>query len=308
MKTAHQSMGFREWGFLFILSVLWGGSFFYNGVLLGFLQPLTIVALRLSLAAVLLNLVLRFFHLSLPRDRGIWAAFIGMGLINNIIPFSLIAWGQTRIPGGQASILNATTPLFTVLAAHILTRDEKITPAKLAGVLIGFSGVVVMMGPEVLKGFSKSSAAQFAVLGAAVCYALAGIFGRRFRKLGIKPLVSAAGQLTASGFLLLPVALILDKPWNLPAPGIGVLGAILGLSLLSTALAYVLYFRILASSGATNVLLVTFLIPVFAILLGTLFLGESLELKHFIGMGCIGAGLSFIDGRIFKAVKLREHP
>ena len=229
-----------------------------------------------------------------------------MGAINNFIPFSLILWGQTHIASGLASILNATTPLFTVVLAHLLTTDEKLTPGRLAGVTSGLAGVAVMIGAEALQGLSTNVVAQLAVLGAALSYAFAGIFGRRFKDLA--PLVTATGQVTASTVLILPVALIIDQPWTGAPPGVITWGALAGLALLSTALAYIIYFQILAASGATNLLLVTFLIPVSAILLGGLILGERLEPKHFAGMALIGLGLALIDGRLLRfRRKVRPH-
>ena len=239
----------------------------------------------------------------MPANRKVWSAFFGMCILNNVIPFSLIVWGQQHIASGLASILNATTPLFTVIAAHILTRDEKMTMLKMLGVTIGFTGVVIMIGYEIFGGVGKSIYGQLAVLGAAVSYSLAGIYGRRFHQLGIKPMVTATGQVTASSVLLIPMALLIEKPFQLPVPGLEVWLAVAGLAVISTALAYILYFRILATAGATNVLLVTLLIPVSAILLGTVFLGEILEIKHLIGMGLISIGLLAIDGRVFRSVR-----
>ena len=261
------------------------------------------MALRVGTAALVLHVVIRAMGLSIPRDRKVWSAFFGMGLLNNLIPFSLIAWGQTQIAGGLASILNATTPLFIVIVAHFLTRDEKMTGNKLVGVLVGFFGVAIMVGPAALSGLGLNVWAQVAILCASISYAFSGIFGRRFRELGVQPLATATGQLTASTVMLVPVALLVDQPWTLAMPHIETWEAIIGLSLLSTALAYNLFFRILASAGATNISLVTFLVPVSAILLSSLFLGEQLEAKHFIGMALIGAGLAAIDGRLLALLK-----
>jgi drug/metabolite transporter (DMT)-like permease len=224
-----------------------------------------------------------------------------MGGLNNLIPFSLIFWGQTQIEGGLASILNATTPLWTVLAAHLLTRDEKLTANRLGGVGLGLVGAVIVIGPGSLTRLGLDALAQLAVVGAAVSYAFAGIYGRRFK--GRPPLVIAAGQLTASTVMMLPVALIVDRPWMLPAPGPATWGAVVGLAILSTAVAYVIYFRILATAGATNLLLVTFLIPVSAILLTATFLGERLDPGHFAGMALIGLGLTAIDGRPLRRLR-----
>ncbi len=297
MSTVNRTMGVIEWLLLITLSFLWGGSFFFIGVAVRALPPFTIVTLRVLFAALVLHAIVRAMGLKMPSDRKPWAVFVGMGILNNVIPFSLIVWGQTCIASSLASILNATTPLFTVIVAHFLTDDEKMTPWRLIGVLIGFAGVVLMIGPDALRGFGANVMAQIAVLAAALSYAFAGVYGRRFRSMGVAPLVTATGQVTASSLLLIPLALAVDRPWTLPMPSLEVWGALIGLAVFSTAVAYILYFRILAMAGATNVLLVTFLIPVSAILLGTTFLREHLALKHFVGMGLIGLGLAAIDGR-----------
>lgn len=292
-------MGTREWAMLLALAVLWGGSFFFNGVAVRELPSFTLVWLRVACAAVTLLALLRLLGHRMPMQGRVWLAFFAMGLLNNVLPFVLIVWGQHRIASGLASILNTTTPLFTVLVAHMLTPDEKLTPLKDVGVVVGFVGAAVMIGPDALGGLGSGVLAQFACLAAAVSYAFAGIFGRRFRSMGIAPLATAAGQVSASTVLLFPIMLLVDHPWTLAMPHAATWGAVLGVGLLSTALAYVLYFRILATAGATNLLLVTFLIPVSAILLGALVLGEMLLPRHFVGMALIGAGMAAIDGRLF---------
>jgi drug/metabolite transporter (DMT)-like permease len=290
-------MALRVWLWLLSLSVLWGGSFFFAKVALGELGPFTVVFARVSLAALALALVV-----PLRRDAP-WPAYFAMGFLNNALPFSLIFWGQTEIASGLASILNATTPLFTLVVAHFLTSDEKIDRTKIAALLIGLLGVVVLIGPAALVGGSALWG-QAACLAAALSYAFAGVYGRRFRRLGIAPAEAAAGQVTASAVLIVPIMLIVDQPWLLAAPpSLAVCLALAGLALLSTALAYVLYFRILAAAGATNLLLVTFLIPVTAILLGAVVLGERLEPRHFAGMALIGVGLALIDGRIAGSLR-----
>jgi drug/metabolite transporter (DMT)-like permease len=284
-------MALRVWLWLLSLSVLWGGSFFFAKVAVGELGPFTVVFARVALAALALALVV-----PLRRDAP-WPAYFAMGFLNNALPFSLIFWGQTEIGSGLASILNATTPLFTLVVAHVLTADEKIDRTKVAALLVGLLGVVVLIGPSALVG-SSALWGQAACLAAALSYAFAGIYGRRFRHLGIAPAEAAAGQLTASTLLILPIMLVVDRPWMLPLPSLTVWLALGALALLSTALAYVLYFRILAAAGATVLLLVTFLIPVPAIVLGAMVLGEQLEPRHYAGMALIGLGLAIIDGRI----------
>lgn len=296
--VAARRMGAADWAMLVTLSVLWGGSFLFVGVAVRELPALSIVAVRVAVAALALYAVMRVLRIRWPRVPGLGAAFLGMGLLNNAIPFSLLVWGQHHLASGLAAILNATTPLFTVLVAHALTHDERLTPAKVVGAATGFAGVVVMLGTDRLAGPGGMLAAQAACLAAALAYAFAGIYGRRFRRMGVPPLASAAGQVSASTLMMLPLALLVDRPWALPMPGPATLLALLGLGLLSTALAYLLYFRILASAGATNLLLVTTLIPVSAVLLGWLLLGEQLGPQHLAGMALIGAGFAVIDGRL----------
>lgn len=296
-----KSMSLPEWGMLVFLSVLWGGSFLFVAVAVKQVPTLTVVLLRVGLAALVLHLVLLVLGVRLPRDGKIWRAFLVMGTLNNLVPFTLIAWGQIHIASGLASILNATTPLFTVVLAHYWTSDERMTVSRMLGVLVGFGGVVLMIGPAALADIGVDVFAQLACLAAAVSYAVAGLYGRRFVRDGVEPLVTATGQVTASAVLLLPVVALADRPWTLTSPDAPVWAAIIALAVLSTALAYVVYFRLLATAGATNLLLVTFLIPVTAIILGALVLGERLESRQVIGMILIGIGLTAIDGRIVRA-------
>ncbi len=300
----NRSMTPAEWGLLAVLSVLWGGSFLFNGIAIREMAPLTFVACRVGLAAIVLNLALPLIGQRVPATRAVWSAFIGMGLLNNVIPFCLIVWAQGSITSGLAAILNATTPLFGAIVAHVLTPDEKLTVNKAIGVVLGLTGVVIMVGPSALEGFDAHIAGELAVLAAAFCYGLSGVYGRRFRRLNVPPIATAAGQMTASTIMMVPLALVIDQPWLHAAPSPAAVGAIFGIALLSTALAYVIFFRILATAGGTNLLLVTFLIPASAILLGVAFLGEAIEIRQLVGMGLIGAGLAAIDGRLPRRLHL----
>jgi len=302
-RQINKAMGPLEWGMLLTLSVLWGGSFFFNGVAVQELPTLTVVVCRVALAAAILLAVMRIMGQCLPKGSRIWAAFLVMGFLNNALPFSLIVWGQSHIASGVASILNGTTPLFTVLAAHAFTTDEKMTAGRLFGVVVGLAGVTVMIGGDNLDSLGLDAVAQLAVLGAALSYAFAGVFGRRFQRMGIPPMATATGQVTASSLMLMPLMLFIDRPWTLSAPSMAAVAALVGVAALSTALAYVLYFRILATAGATNLLLVTFLIPVSAILLGVLVLQEVLLPMHLFGMAMIGLGLAALDGRPMKLAR-----
>ena len=298
LAAVNTIMNRREWAMLVTLSVLWGGSFFFAEIALESLPPLTIVTLRVGLAAITLWLVVLALKLPIPNSPPIWIAFLTMGLLNNVLPFSLIVWGQSQISSGLAAILNATAPLFGVIVAGILLRDESATPFKITGVVIGFAGVIVMMD---LSSIATSSLlAQLAILAAALSYACASVYGRRFKATGLNPILVAAGQVTGSTLLLLPIALWVDGNDHYANVPSQVWAAIISLAVFSTAAAYILYFKLLASAGATNILLVTLLVPVSAILLGWLFLEESLQTPHIIGMAMIALGLSAIDGRLWR--------
>lgn len=297
-------MGAAEWGILALLSILWGVSFFFLEIALREVPPFTLVLARLGLSALVMLAFVAVTRRAIPPRPGLWRALFLLALLNTALPFSLFAYAQTEISSGLASILNATTPLWGVIVAHLFTPDEKATPGKLVGVAMGIAGVAVMIGGGALSGSGASLPAQLACLGATFCYAFAGVYGRRFRAWGVGPLDVATGQLVAGAILILPVALLIDAPWRLALPGTTTLLAIAGLALLSTTVAYFLYFSLIARAGATNALLVTLLIPVTAILLGTLLLGtlllgEVLLPRHWAGMALIAAGLAAIDGRLF---------
>lgn len=289
-----------DWLQLTGLSIVFGSTFLFFALALKSITPLTIALIRVALAASVFWILILVLRVPLPRGRRVWGAFLVMGLLNNAIPFSLIAWEQTQIEGGLASIINATTSCFAVVLAHFLTRDERLSTKKVVGVLVGFFGVYVLMRPELGGGITMRGWGQVAGLGAAFFLALAGIYGKRFK--GLSPMVIAAGMLTSSTILLLPVALLVERPWML-APTAVSLGAMVGVALLSTVVAYLLYFRILASAGATNLLLVTLLVPVSAHILGAVFLGEPLYGTSVVGMAFIVCGLAISDGRIVTLLR-----
>jgi drug/metabolite transporter (DMT)-like permease len=301
LPPQQRPMNRTEWALLLLLALLWGGSFFFGKVALAAVPPLTLVVLRTGIAALALLAFLAATGRRLPSALAAWRGFLVMGLLNNAIPFALINWGQTRIDSGLAAILNATTPLFTVILAHLVTSDEKLTRNRMAGVVLGFAGVVVMIGPAALGG---AGLAKLAVVAAALSYACAGLYGRRLG--GLAPATAACGMLVAATLIMLPLALVLDRP-ALPA-GAVIWEAVGALALFSTALAYIVYFRILATAGATNLLLVTFLIPVSALLLGGIVLGERPDATAFAGMALIFLGLVAVDGRLVVRTlsRLRE--
>lgn len=295
-SEARLRMGGTEWALLAALALLWAGSYLFFKVLVAALPPFTIVFGRVAIAAAALNLALLLRRERLPAGRAGWAAFAAMGLLNNVVPYALIAFGEEHVPSGVASILVATTPMFTVLVARTFARDEGFGAAKALGLALGFCGVAALVGPAALADLGRGDAAgQAAVLGAALSYGCAGVYGRRFRAL--PPLAVACGQLTASAALALPLAVLVDRPWTLPVPGPGAWAALLGLALFSTALAYLLFFTILARAGATAASLVTLVVPVGAVLLGAAALGEAVSASSWAGMAAIGSGLLCLDGR-----------
>jgi len=284
------------WGLLLALSLVWGGSFLFAEVALAALPPLTIVLARLVIGAAGLWLVIAVTRTSMPADRTAWRDLAVMGILNNAIPFSLIVWGQVWITGGLASVLNATTPVFGVVAAHLLTDDEKMTPNRLAGVVLGFLGVVALMGPSVLGELGGHALGSMAILGAAVSYAAAGLWSRRLRHL--PPVAAATGQVTCSTLLVLPLALLLEQPWRMNLPPLAVWSSLAGIGLLSTSLAYLLFFAIVRRAGGSNVMLVTLMIPPSAILLGVAVLDEPVSAEQLAGMALIAMALLAIDGRL----------
>jgi drug/metabolite transporter (DMT)-like permease len=296
----NQQMIGREWAILLILAVIWGGAFMFIGVAVRHVEPLTYVWLRLTIAAGAMFLFLKLKGQKLDLPREVWGSILLLALLNNALPFTLFGWGQTHIASGLASILNATTPIWGVLVAHFFTQDERMTPRKIAGVLLGFAGVATMIGPMLLANVGTDAIAQLACIAAALSYAFAAVWARRFRRMGVAPMSVTTGQLTAGALMMLPLALLVDQPWTQPFPPLTAWGAIVALALLCTAFGYVLYFRLIETAGATNALLVTLLVPPFAILFGTLFLNEVLAPQDFIGLALIALGLAAIDGRLLK--------
>jgi drug/metabolite transporter (DMT)-like permease len=292
-----------EWGILLALALIWGVAFIFIKVAVTHVDPLTYVWLRLTIAAIALWLMLRWRGERLKLPLAVWGAILVLALFNNMLPFALFGWGQQRIASGLASILNATTPIWGVIAAHLWTRDERVTPAKLVGVLVGFGGVATMIGPDLLFNGNGTVLAQIACLTAALSYALAGVWARRFKALGVPPIKVAAGQLIVGAVAMAPIALVVDQPWLRPLPPLEAWGAIVALALFCTALGYVLYFKLIETAGATNALLVTLLVPPTAIVMGGLIFGERLTSGQFAGFGIIALGLALIDGRLLAPLR-----
>lgn len=289
-------MGLADWAQLLLLGAIWGGSFFFARIAVSEMHPLALVLFRVAIAAAALHLYLSVrgpsFRLALPRA----GLFFVLALTNNVVPFSLIFAGQTELGAGLASVLNATTPFWTLLLANVFTSDEKLSWNKLAGIALGIAGTGVLIGPGLTAGLGGPVWAKLALVAATFSYAVALMVARRFK--GVPPAVIATGQMTASTVMMVPVALVAVGPAGLFAASPHVWAAVVSLAVLSTAFAYILYFNLVASAGATNASLVTLVVPVSAILLGTAFLGERLGVQELAGMALIGLGLVIIDGRL----------
>lgn len=292
-----------DWVMLITLATVWGGSFLFNAILVAELPVITIVAIRVTVAALALWGFARVTGRKIPTTPQVWGALLILGVLNNAIPFSLIVQGQTQITSGLASILNATTPLFTILVAGFFQTDERFSILRVLGVIVGFSGVILMVGPEALGGLGVDFWAQLCALGAALSYGFASVFGRRFRELKVDPVMVATGQVTMSSLVLWPIALWIDGPQDILGLSFNAAASMFGLAVLCTSFAYIVYFLILERAGATNISLVTFLVPISAIILGVLVLGESIFIKEIIGMTLIGLGLAIIDGRLFQRLR-----
>jgi len=293
-------MARADWLRLILLSVLWGGSFYFNALAVPHLPAITIVWGRVTLAAVIVAGLVVASGARFPAGWRNWRALLYVGTFNCALPFTLIVVAQGTITSATASILNATAPLFTVVVAHLLTRDERMTRAKVAGLAVGFAGVAVMMGGAAIVAGADVVVAQMCSLAAAASYAFGSVRARRMGVEGMAPVTLAFGQVVMAALVLTPLMLVVDRPWTLPMPPVSAWLAIGALAALSTALAYHLYFKVLAAAGAVNVQLVTFLVPVSAILLGVVLLGESLGVRQVAGMALIGLGLVALDGRIWR--------
>lgn len=289
-----------DWATVFALSVVWGCTFPIVKLSVREIPPLTLVLLRVGIAAIALWLIMRATNVAVPRGRRVWSMFFVMGFLGAALPWILFFWGQQYLPSGVGAIMNATTPLWAAVLGHFMLADERLTGSRLAGVLVGFAGVAVLVGPDLLLRAGDSLVAQGAIGLSAVFYALSGIYARRFAPLGLAPMQSAFGQMATATIIIAPVALVYDMPWRLPPPGAFTIAAVVFLAVVATALGFVMFFRVLASAGATNVMLVTLLVPATATALGVTLLGETVEVRHVLGMGVIVFGLLLMDGRVLN--------
>ncbi|MEM7505358.1 MAG: DMT family transporter [Pseudomonadota bacterium] len=291
-------MSLRAWIELVLLSLLWGGSFFSIAIALREVGPFTAVLHRVGWAALLLWVVVVMRGLPIPRDWRVWGAFLVMGCLNNVIPFTLMSWGQTEIESGLVSIFNAMTAIFGVLVAAMLLTDEPLNPRRLAGVCLGFFGVVVTIGIDRLGALDLRALGQYAVLAGTLSYAFASVWAKLTLR-GQAPEVAAAGMLTGSTLVMLPMVIWVEGMPSLDLATDTWL-AIAYYAVFATAGAYLLYYRVLGMAGAGNLMLCTLLIPPVALLLGWMFLDERLEPAVYAGFALIASGLVLIDGRLLR--------
>ena len=309
-QTPQTSLSTRAWAELLLLAAIWGGSFLSIRVTLDQVPVLTSVAFRVGGAVLALWLYVAARRLPVPRDPRLWAGFLTMGILNNVVPFTLITWGEQHIPSGLAAILNGATAIFGVLIAALVFSDERLGPRRAFGVLLGFIGVATAVGLEALRDFDLTSAGQLAVLGAALSYGVSAAFARGVLSRlspGLSPQVTAAGMLTGSSAVLIPMALIIDGAPSLRYDA-ATWAAIAYLALAASAWAYLLYYRVLTMAGAGNLSLVTLLVSPVAIVLGWAVLGETLPPHALAGFGLIAAGMVVLDGRAFRAIARRPLP
>jgi drug/metabolite transporter (DMT)-like permease len=291
-------------GLLGALAIVWGCSFFFAEIALRYVPPLTITLYRVAFAVPVLYVMIRMYQIPVPKSAKAWGCYAVMGALNNAVPFSLIFWGQTHIGGGLASILNATTAVTGAVVAGLLLADERLTGRKIMGGLLGLLGVAVIMGLDLLVGFNPTHLGQLAILGAGLSYAFAGVWARKFLS-DHAPIANAFGMLVCSSILMGPVAIYADGLPRFDLP-LAAWGSLLGLAVLSTALAYILFFEVLARAGSANALLVTLLIPPVTITLTATVLDETLDIQAIYGFGMIAIGLIVTDGRVFDLLRRRK--
>ena len=308
----------KSWGLLILLWFCWGGSFFYGHIALTAVPPLTLVFCRVFIGMLILLPIIWLWRVKIPRGIKVWRSMLLMAIFNTALPFSLIAFGLTRVSSSLGGILNATVPMWTAALAHFATKDERLSLPKFIGIVTSLLGVIILIGMKdsmvapVIVGHTAPSPDQFldslaklAFVAATASYAISGIYGKRFRAMGVEPIFAATAQLLMASLLLLPLMIFVDRPWQLPTPSWSAVASLLAIGIISTGLAYILYYRILAMAGAINVSLVTYLVPVSATLLGVLVLGESFTVFTMVGIGIIALGLLILDGRIALAIGQR---
>jgi drug/metabolite transporter (DMT)-like permease len=297
-------MKLKNFLLLIFLACLWGPSFLFIKVAVGEIPPLTLVTGRVGLAALILYIILRLQQRNLPGFGPIWKHFAVVGFFSNALPFVLFSWGEQYIDSALASILNGTTPLFTALLAHFFISDERLNATKLIGIAVGFGGLVLLIAPSLGDGAHTAGGGLLAITLAAACYGIAMVYTRKnLRKL--PPLVGPTAQLLMATLYMMPLAFWFEQPFSRTLPGWPALGSLLGLSMLGTALAFVIYYRLLEITGATYVAMVTYLSPVIGVILGVVILNERLGWNTYAGFTLILLGVMVVNG-VFKGLMRRR--
>jgi drug/metabolite transporter (DMT)-like permease len=278
-----------ELALLLLLATLWGASYTFIKLGVATIPPITLIAARTLIAGLLLVVIMRARGLTLPKDAAIWRRFLFQACLNSVIPWTMIAWSERWLDAGLATILNSTAPIFTFLLTFTVTRHEPVTGRKLFGILAGMTGICLIVGVQALSGLGEQLVAQVAVVAATICYAGAAIFGRGFK--GLDPMAPAAGSLLCGAAILFPLSLVVEHPWTL-APSMSSMWALLGLAVFSTALAFVIYFRLIQTLGSVGTTAQAYLRVPIGVALGVLFLGESLSATAWIGLGCVVIGVA----------------
>lgn len=294
------SMRIRNFLWILFLAALWGPSFVFIKVAVEEIPPLTMVVGRVGVAAILLNLILWMQGRSLAGLGPAWKHLAVMALVHNALPFALFNWGELYIDSALASILNGTTPLFTILLAHIFVQDDRLTPNKIVGGVIGFGGLLLLVAPSLVNGVQATSWGLLAVTVAAASYGVAIVYSRLHLR-GLPPLVAPTAQLSLATLYMLPLSLWIEQPFRLPAPSLQAVGALLVLAVFGTALAFVIYYRIIERTPATYVSMVTYLVPIFGVILGVLVLGEQLRWNAYLGCILILSGVMVVNN-LFRPV------
>ena len=292
------AMSKQAWSLLLLLSAIWGASFLFIEMALVALSPASLVFFRVLIGAMTLGFVIMVTRRALPKQASFWFSTLVMGAINNVIPFTLIAYGQVTITGGMASIINANTAFFGVLVAAIFIVNEKLSAHRLIGVIIGVSGVVIVVGPSELSQFDLTSIGQLAVILATLSYAFASVWGR-LKLQGYDSIVTAFAT-TLSASLILGVYLLVTQSFPVFDVTISLVIVAIGLGMIGTGYAYMIYFRILALAGASNLMLVTIIVPIFAVTLDAIFLSQWVSVREMLGFGIIAIGLAVMDGRVLS--------
>ena len=277
-----------ELALLVVLASLWGASYTFIKIGVETIPPITLITVRTLIAGILLLAVLRWRGLKLPADAATWGKFLFQACLNSAIPFTLIAWAERSIDAGLAAILNSMTPIFAFLLTALITRHESVTARKLFGAAAGLAGVCLIIGMQALDGLGDQLWAQLAVVAATICYAGAAIFGKNFK--GLDPMMPAAGSLICGAVILIPLSLVVDRPWTL-SPSLDSMLALAALSVFSTALAFAIYFRLIHTLGSVGATAQAYLRVPVGVAIGVVFLGETVTTTAGIGLVCVIAGV-----------------